>query len=453
MPAAAREAPGLQLAGRTVVVVGLAASGLAATRVLRELGAEVRVTERRPLEELGADARAAVDVGAEVLAGGHVPEHLRGADVVVTSPGVPEGADVLRWARDRGIPVWSEIEVGARLAAVPYVGVTGTNGKTTVTRMIAAVLERDGRRAAACGNAGHPFSLAATEDHDALVVEVSSFQLRFHETFHPVVSVLLNLAPDHLDWHGGPEAYREAKRRILELQGPGDTHVGNAADEEAAAVSREAPCPVVWFRSGEPGEGEVGWVGDRLVARMDGEHDLGAPGAPTQARRENAAAAAATSLAFGASPRAVTDGLAAFQPLAHRGEVVAEVEGVRFVDDSKATNPHAALASIKGQREPVLIAGGLHKGVDLTPLGEVAADLRGAVVLGEAADALARIFESGTQVARVASIEEAVRTAFSMARAGGTVLLAPACASQDMFRDYAERGERFAAAARSLGDG
>ena len=453
MSAPARQAPGLDVAGRRTVVVGLGASGLAATRVLRGLGAEVRVTERRPLDAVDGGAEAAAEAGAEVLAGGHAPEHLDGAALVITSPGVPEDAEVLGWARDRGIPVWSEIELGARLATVPYIGVTGTNGKTTVSEMIAAALREDGRRAVACGNAGHPFSLAATEEHDALVVEVSSFQLRFHESFHPRVSVLLNLAPDHLDWHGGESGYREAKRRILELQGPGDTHVGNAADEVAASISAAAPCPVIWFRPGEPAEGEVGYVAGRLVARVDGEHDLGALPGVSPVQRENAAAASAAALAFGAAPDAVAAALAAFRPLPHRGEVVAEVDGVRFVDDSKATNPHATLASIRGHHEPVLIAGGLSKGVDLSPLGGAASDLRGAVVLGEAADELARLFEGRTAVARAASIEEAVRTAFAMAGRGGTVLLAPACASQDMFVDYRERGERFAAAARALEEG
>jgi UDP-N-acetylmuramoylalanine--D-glutamate ligase len=186
------------------------------------------------------------------------------------------------------------------------------------------------------------------------------------------------------------------------------------------------------------------------VARVDGRHELGALPAVSPVLRENAAAAAAAALAFGAAPHAVAAALAGFRPLPHRGEVVAEVDGVRFVNDSKATNPHAALASIRGHHEPVLIAGGLSKGVDLSPLAEVASDLRGAVVLGEAADDLAGLLEGRTALARAASVEEAVRTAFAMAGRGGTVLLAPACASQDMFLDYRERGERFAAAARAL---
>jgi len=442
----------LDVRGRTVVVVGLAASGLAAVRALRDEGAEVRVTEARSREEVEDQIRSAEEAGARVLAGGHAPEHLHGAHLVVTSPGVPEGAPVLAWARDRGIPVWSEIEIGARLAAAPYLAVTGTNGKSTTTEMVAAALRADGRDAVACGNAGHPFSLAATEDHDVLAVEVSSFQLRFHRTFRPRVSVLLNVAPDHLDWHGGLQAYGAAKARIYECQGEGDLHVGNADDAVGAEISRAASCPVVWTTLGEPDEGQVGYVRGALVARLDAEHHLGEPRPTTPAHLADAAAAAAAALGFGASPEAVGAALGDFRPLAHRGEVVGRQGDVVFVDDSKATNPHAALASIAGWDRVALIAGGRAKGVDLTPLAEAAPRLLGVVAIGEAADEVSRIFEGLRPVERAASIEEAAGMAAAMARPRGTVLLAPACASQDMFRDYGERGERFAAAARALAE-
>ncbi|HEX6262051.1 MAG TPA: UDP-N-acetylmuramoyl-L-alanine--D-glutamate ligase [Actinomycetota bacterium] len=442
----------LDVRDRTVVVVGLAASGLAAVRVLRGEGAAVRVTEARPREEVEEEVGAAEAAGAEVLAGGHAPEHLRGADLVVTSPGVPEGAPVLAWALDRGIPVWSEIELGARLSAAPYVGVTGTNGKTTTTEMVAAALRADGRDAVACGNAGHPFSLAATEGRDVLAVEVSSFQLRFHQRFHPKVSVLLNVAPDHLDWHGSLEAYEAAKARIYACQGEGDLHVGNADDPVAAEVSRSAPCPVAWTTLGEPGEHQLGYVGDHLVSRLDAELDLGPVRPASHAHMSDAAAAAAAALGFGAAPDAVSEALRGFRPLAHRGEVVARLGDVVFVDDSKATNPHAALASIAGWDRVALIAGGRAKGVDLAPLTEAAPRLLGVVAIGEAAKEVARAFEGIRPVARADSIEEAVGLAAAMAAPAGTVLLAPACASQDMFRDYGERGGRFAAAARALAE-
>ncbi|HEY7281384.1 MAG TPA: UDP-N-acetylmuramoyl-L-alanine--D-glutamate ligase, partial [Actinomycetota bacterium] len=234
-------------AGEVAVVVGLGASGLAAARVLVEEGASVRITERRARDELTADA---LPPDVEVLAGEHLPEHLDGATLVVTSPGVPEHEPILVWAADRGLPVWSEIELGARLARVPYVAITGTNGKSTTTEMVAAAMRAGGLRAVACGNIGHPFSLAAREDHDALAVEVSSFQLRFHRSFHPRVSLLLNLAPDHLDWHGSYERYAATKARIFANQAGEDVHVGNLDDADAAARSRTARCRVLWFREG-----------------------------------------------------------------------------------------------------------------------------------------------------------------------------------------------------------
>jgi UDP-N-acetylmuramoylalanine--D-glutamate ligase len=444
----------LDVAGRRVAVVGLAASGLAAVRALAARGASVRVTEARRREDVAEAAAAAEAAGAEVATGGHRPEDLDGVDLVVTSPGVPEHADVLRWAIDRGLPVWSELELGARLATVRYVGITGTNGKTTTTEMVAAALRRAGYDAVACGNVGHPFSAAAMEGHDALAVEASSFQLRFQESFHPTVSVLLNLAADHLDWHRSEEAYRDAKARIYDRQGPGDVHVGNRDDRASAEVSSSAPCDVVWFTLHSPAQGEVGFQGDELVSRLDGDDQpLARLAEATPAHRANAAAAAAAGLVFGVDGDAVGRSLAEFEPLPHRGRVVAEVDGIRFVDDSKATNPHAALASIRGFDHAVLICGGRSKGVDLTPMAAAVPHVDGVVVLGEAADELEAIFAGRVEVRRATSIEDAVRLARAMAAPGRAVVLAPACSSWDMFRDYGERGDRFAAAARSLASG
>jgi UDP-N-acetylmuramoylalanine--D-glutamate ligase len=439
-----------ELRGRNVVVVGLGGSGVAAAKVLADEGARVRVTERRPRDEVDAQAAEVESAGGVVAAGGHDPSHLEGSELVIVSPGVPERAEVLRWARERRIPVWSELELGARLARCPYVGVTGTNGKTTTTEMVAAAMTEAGLDAIACGNVGYPFSLAAVEGHEALAVEASSFQLRFHQTFHPRVSVLLNLAPDHLDWHGSLKSYREAKRRVYALQGDRDAHVGNRDDPHAADISRGAPCPQVWFTLDRPRQGEVGFEDGQLTSKLDGERILGRPAADSSSHLADAAAATAAGLAFGLEAEAVGRGVCGFAPLPHRGTVVAEVDGVRFIDDSKATNPHAALAAVRGMHRIVLVAGGRSKGIDLSPLAEVTPQLTAAVVLGEAAGELEDLFRDRVPVHRVTSIEEAVRQGYGLAPEGGTVVLAPACASQDMFRDYRERGERFAAAARRL---
>ncbi len=440
----------MRFARRRAVVVGLGASGAAAARVLAEEGASVRISEQGPADSI--DTSGIEDLDIELLAGGHREEHLDGVTLVVVSPGVPEDADIVRWAQARSLPVWSELELGALLCDVPYVGITGTNGKSTTTEMVAACMRATGLDAIACGNIGHPFSLAAREGHAALAVEASSFQLRFQESFHPRASVLLNIAEDHLDWHGSMDAYAAAKARIFANQGSGDTHVGNADDPDAAGISREAPCEVVWFRLGDPSEGEVGYRGKELHARLGDSEDvpLGFPASDHAGFRADAAAAAAAALSFGLDATAVRTALTAARPLAHRGETVATAAGIGFVDDSKATNPHATLAALEGRSRVVLIAGGLAKGVDLAPLTRAADRLAGVVAIGSAAAEIEDLFSGIVPVRRAQSIEQAAAAAFEMAPDGGTVVLAPGCASQDMFKDYRERGERFAQAARGL---
>jgi UDP-N-acetylmuramoylalanine--D-glutamate ligase len=436
-------------AGERAVVVGLGVAGTSAARVLAEEGADVRVTEARADAVVAADLTA---LGIDVALGTHEPAHLDGATVVVVSPGVPPTAPVVGWARGRGLPVWGELELGARLAHAPYVGVTGTNGKTTTTGMVAACLRAGGLDALECGNIGHPFPAAAREEHDVLVVECSSFQLAVQDSFHPTVSVLLNLAPDHLDWHGTFDAYAAAKARVFAAQRAGDVHIGNRDDVAAAAISRSAPCATTWFTLGEPGEDETGFVGDSLSARWAAAEPLEVElPLDTLALRADAAASAAVAHAVGVTNDAIGAGLAAFTPARHRGETVAVADGVRFVDNSKATNPHATLAAVGRSSGVVLIAGGDAKGVDLSPLGALAPRLAGVVAIGAAAEAIVRIFDGRVRTRTAGSIEEAVRTAFELAPSDGTVLLAPACASWDMFRDYEERGDHFAEAARALG--
>ena len=434
-------------AGERVVVIGLGVAGSAVARVLAEEGADVRACEVREDAVVPADLRA---MGVEIALGEHEPSQLDGATLVVPSPGVPPHAAVLRWAAERGLPVIGELEIGARLARVPLLGVTGTNGKTTTTGMIAECLRAGGIDAVACGNIGRPFAATAREDHDALVVECSSFQLQTQESFHPRVSVLLNVAPDHLDWHRSFDAYAAAKARILHRQGAGDAHVGNRDDPAAAAISATAPCETLWFSAGEPRPGDVGFLDAQLTARWDGVEALGALGDDTPAMRADAAAAAAAAHAFGVRAEAIRSGLEGFTRARHRGETIARVGGVTFVDNSKATNPHATLAAVGAAVGTVLIAGGDAKGVDLSPIGALADRLAGVVAIGASADEVVGLFEGRIPTRKAGSLEEAVRTAFELAPPDGRVLLAPACASWDMFRDYGERGDRFAAAARAI---
>jgi UDP-N-acetylmuramoylalanine--D-glutamate ligase len=433
------------------VVLGAGVAGRAAATALAAEGAHVTLTDAADVLDAGA-ASALGAHGIDVRVGTQRPDDFDGAELVVTSPGIPPSAPVLGWAAARGLAVVDELEIGARLVRVPYVGVTGTNGKTTTTGMIASCLRAGGVRAAACGNIGHPFSTAARDDLDALVVEVSSFQLARQRSFRPRVSALLNLAPDHLDHHGSFDAYRDAKAAVFALQRDGDVHVGNAEDDLARAVSSGAPCERRWFRGrGAPDDGTVGYREGELAAVIGGgEVALGEVDATRAGQRENAAAAAAVALAWGVGPDAIRTGLAAFEPQRHRGEEVASVDGVRFLDNSKATNVHAALAAIAAVDDAVLIAGGRAKGQELASLADGVAHLRGVVAVGEATDGVVAAFVGAVPVERAGSIEEATRRAFAMASRPGTVLLAPACASWDQFSSYVERGDRFAVAARSL---
>lgn len=432
---------------RHVLVVGLATSGEAAARALLADGAVVRAVDERLDVACAEELRG---LGAEVRLGPHALGDLDGIDLVVPSPGVPPRVRILAEAVRRGLEVRSELDLGAARAGVPSIAITGTNGKSTTTELVASILRAGGRDAIACGNIGYPLIRAAGEGHDVLAVEASSFQLHFAPTFHPRVSVITNLAADHLDWHGDLSSYAEAKARIFANQRGDDVHVGNATDPLARALSTAATCRRIWFRVDEPGPGEVGWSGDAVVARLEDTTVVeGIPdGGP--AWREDVAAAVAATLAFGCDAESVGEGIRSMRRLPHRGDVVAVHGGVRFIDDSKATNVHAALAAMAGHRDVVLIAGGLAKGVDLSPLLAASEHLAGVVAIGEAAPQLLRLFDGVVATRSADSIEEAVIVAASLAPAGGTVLLAPACASWDMFRDYVERGERFAAAARAL---
>ena len=435
----------MDLQGRSVLVVGLGASGSAAIEILRREGARVRLSEAR-------DQVPEIDglQGIDARLGGHDLSHLEGMELVVTSPGVPQDTPILSAARAAGIPVWSELELGASFCTVPYVAVTGTNGKTTATEMVASAMRASGLDAAACGNIGHPFSLAVRESHEALAVEASSFQLRHIVRFHPRISVLLNLAADHLDWHGGFDPYVEAKARIFENQSGDDVHVANADDPLALAASSAASCRVVSFTLGDPVEDQVGYENGTLLSRIGREVRMGRPASSSAGFLADAAAAAAASISFGLEPEAVGSGIASVRPLAHRGETVARIGSLVFIDDSKATNPHATLASLEGRTDVVLIAGGLSKGVDLSPLATAVGRLKAVVAIGDASDELLAIFDGLVPVERASSMGAAVATASVLAQGEGTVLLAPACASQDMFTDYKDRGERFAEAARSL---
>lgn len=441
----------MSFAGRRVVVVGLGVSGHAAAAALLRLGARVRVTELSEGPEVARRAAELRALGVEVETGRHDPSALQ-ADLAVVSPGIPPNAPVLRALAGAGVELISELELGARLARCDLIAVTGTNGKTTTTSLIARMLETAGVETLAAGNIGLPLTEAAARvgPGGALAVEASSFQLGLTETFHPRVAVILNIAEDHTDWHGSAEAYARAKARITANQGPDDVLVANRDDARAWAVARASAARVVPFSGVQAPPGGAGPREGWLVCGEQRVLELGDLPLPGRAGLEDAAAACAAALSYGLGADALARALRSFSPLAHRLEVVARAGGVTYIDDSKATNPHATLTALEGLSDVVLIAGGRSKGMDLSVLARAVPPVVAAVVLGEAAGELERVLGAVVPVERVATMDEAVAAAARRARPGGSVLLSPACASLDMYRSYAERGADFARAVRAL---
>jgi UDP-N-acetylmuramoylalanine--D-glutamate ligase len=425
----------------TALVIGAAVSGRAAVPLLRADGEKVVVYDHDPAAVAGLDAD-------EIHAGEWRDSYLDGVDLVIASPGVPEASPPIASALAAGIPLWSELELGFRHTDLPVIAVTATNGKTTVTEAAAEMLVASGIRAAAAGNIGDPISAVVGHDLDVLVVEASSFQLRFVDTFHARAAVLLNVAPDHLDWHGSFERYAAAKRRILERQTPEDVVVFDADDPGAAdavggATARRVPVSGTRRPDGGwgPESGEL-VVGDAVIP-------LGSLTRSDAVMVVDLAAAAAAAIHLGATAEGVAAAAAAYHPGRHRREVVGTWGGVTWVDDSKATNPHAALAAIRSYDSVVVIAGGRAKGLDVRAI-PLEPNVVRVLAIGEAAGDLAA---AGGPVTVVGGMDEAVAEAGRIARPGDTVLLAPACASFDMFRSYAERGDRFAAAVLDLQGG
>lgn len=346
--------------------------------------------------------------------------------------------------------VRGEVELASRWSICPLVAVTGTNGKTTVTSLIADMLVASGIPSIAAGNIGLPLSDAvANEDLRVVVAEVSSFQLAFAESFRPVVAVWLNLAPDHLDWHGDTDAYIAAKARIWANQGPGDVAVVNADDPVVMAQAARAPSRIVTFGL-EPDRAQYTIVNGRLRGPDGPLADVSTLGRAMPHDLGNALAASAAAIAAGANTAGVQAALAAFALPPHRLTLVAYAGGVRWYDDSKATNPHATVAAVGGFDSVVLLAGGRNKGLDLTALAEVAGKVRAVVAIGEAAPQVAAAFDGLCPVWVAESMKEAVTLAANAAQPGDAVLLSPGCASFDWYRSYAERGDDFAAAVHAM---
>ncbi|MER7111444.1 UDP-N-acetylmuramoyl-L-alanine--D-glutamate ligase [Streptomyces sp. NPDC000229] len=460
--------------GKNVTVAGLGVSGIPAARVLAGLGARVTVVNDGDDERSRTQAAQLEAEGITVRLGDGttLPE---GTELIVTAPGWQPDKPLFAAAAEAGVEVWGDVELAWRLRgpdAAPWLAVTGTNGKTTTVRMLAAILQAAGLKTAAVGNIGVSLldAVLGEEKYDVLAVELSSYQLHWAPSLRAHSAAVLNLAPDHLDWHGSMQAYAADKGRIYE--GNQVACVYNVADKATEDLVREADveegCRAVGFTLGTPGPSQVGIVDDLLVDRAFVENrqkqaqelaQISDVNPPAPHNIANALAAAALARAFGVPATAVRDGLRAFRPDPHRIELVEEIEGVRYVDDSKATNTHAAEASLAAYDPIVWIAGGLAKGATFDELVASAAKrLRGVVLMGAdralIREALARHAPEVPVVdldrTDTGAMPEAVREAARLAQPGDTVLLAPACASMDMFVNYNKRGEAFADAVRAL---
>jgi UDP-N-acetylmuramoylalanine--D-glutamate ligase len=390
------------------------------------------------------DSPDALAEGFGVATGSWDPVLLNGVDLVVASPGFSERSLPIVEALESGLTIWSEIEFAWRQTKVPVAAVTGTNGKTTVTEAAAAMLEASGLDARATGNIGSPLSDHVDHTGDALVVEVSSFQLRFIEDFHPVAAVITNVAVDHLDWHGSEAAYRSAKARIFENQTRGDLLVYDADDAGAASLAVGARSTLFPVSGASLPIGGGGVDGGRLVV---GEVSVPVDelASSDATHLTNMAAASALALRMGASRAGVEKVAHIFVPGPHRRSVVASTKGIIWVDDSKATNVHAAVSSIRAHPSVVLIAGGLAKGIDLEPIAREDR-VRELVGIGAAGPELVEM--AGNRGHLAGTLEKAVEVASDLARPGDTVLLAPGCASFDQFDSYETRGDQFAELAR-----
>jgi UDP-N-acetylmuramoylalanine--D-glutamate ligase len=438
-----------------VVVVGAARSGVAAAELLIKRGATVTLTDIKTSIPEGETLSA---IGVALELGGHNPGTFERADLIVTSPGVPLEQPEIAAALARGVPVIGELELASRWLKGRIIAITGTKGKSTTTTLVGRMLRSAGLRVRVGGNIGVPVS-AQVEDstkETVHVIEASSFQLEATDTFHPWIAAVLNFSPDHLDRHPSEEAYGAAKQRIFANQTPQDFTVVNA--DNAAALDLVAPTlgTIVRFAVDNDADADVYVEGDVIWRRAAGS---AVPLVPIKAIElaghhmlSNVAAASTVSYLAGVAPTAIVGALDGFTGLEHVMEPVATVGGVRFVNDSKATNIDAAARSIESFDKVVVIIGGKYKGGDFEDLAKpLRLHGRGLVAIGESRERIREALSGVVPFEEAETMRDAVRQAFAMAKPDGVVLLAPACSSFDMFTDYADRGRAFKEEVARLG--
>jgi UDP-N-acetylmuramoylalanine--D-glutamate ligase len=441
---------GFELRGKHVLVIGLARTGIATARFCADHGAIVSAIDSHAESELGPEVLSLREEGVKLELGGQPESSLLKQDLVIPSPGVPADAPLLQQARSKGITVWSEIELADRFLDGRLIGITGSNGKTTTTSLVHHILQVAGFSTMVAGNIGTPLisRVASTSEGTTTVVELSSFQLELIATFHPDIAVLLNLTPDHLDRHKTMEAYAAAKARIFEKQTESDFAVLNADDPGVVRLAPRRP-PIYWFsRKKEVSQGAY-LRGEELVFRTSKQEEIllrreeiSLPGAHNL---ENVLAAVTAARLEGASVAAISEAVRTFPGVEHRLEFVAEIAGVRYYNDSKATNVDATLKALEAFPGRVLIIlGGKDKGSDYSVLqGALRERSVLALLIGAAAEKIEQQISGSVALERADNLERAVEIAGQAARRGDVVLLAPACASFDQFENYEHRGRVF----------
>ncbi|HWI55201.1 MAG TPA: UDP-N-acetylmuramoyl-L-alanine--D-glutamate ligase [Desulfobacteria bacterium] len=444
---------------KRVLVVGIARSGVAVAKFLVGKGTHVVLTDNKPKEQLGDILR---DIPDEVtILAGTTPQLSAGDyDFMVVSPGVPLTVPLLTRAFEIGLPVYGELELAYRFSGSPIIAITGTNGKTTTTTLIGEIFKNSGKKVCVGGNIGLPLVLEVEKlgPDDVIVAEVSSFQLETIDKFKPKVSLILNVTPDHLDRHKTMENYKLTKARIFENQDSADFTILNFDDPGVADLETKTPGKVIFFSRRHKLKEGIFVEDGQITVKLDGEIIVVCPAEEVFIKGahnlENALAATAAAYAAGVPAEVIGETLRTFRGVAHRLEPVAEINGVEFVNDSKGTNPDASIKALEAYDKPiVLLAGGRNKGSDFTEFaGKVKERVRCLVVLGECREEIkAAVLKTGfTNILEADTFDQAVKTAAAQAKPGDIVLLSPACASWDMFRDFEERGERFKEVATSL---
>jgi len=439
----------MMIKDKKVLVLGMGTSGLSAAHLLRSKGARVTIGEKNDTKEMQDKQRKLAKEGIEVILGPHPKKLLQNQDLIVISPGIPLEIPLLQEARRENIPIIGELELAFRfLPHTSLIAITGTNGKTTTTVLTGEMLKRANKSVRIAGNIGLPLSQAVGEDNQIIVTEVSSFQLETIDKFRPFVSCILNITPDHIDRHLSFDKYIKIKSRIFLNQENDDFTILNKDDPRVFPLAKKTKGRVIFFSQKEKVRKGAFIKGERIIRRLENEEEIISTDKVLLSgshNLENILSSIAMASLYGVEKETIRYVLRNFKGLPHRVEYVDEIEGVEFVNDSKATNVDAVGRCLDSIKRPIiLIMGGRDKGADFSPLNErMKNKVRETILLGEAKKRIKAQFSSIFSILEVEGLKEAVRIAFQDARRGDCILLSPGCASFDQFRDYKERGEAF----------